>query len=309
MGDKKATIPPWAGKLPFPADQKKAIKFRKEDCLTRLYGTGDHKVLTATYLSTDKLSSSSFLTPAGGYFEPYDIHGGDEVYYVAKGCGYAFNPLTGLAYPLEKGDMLWIPKGAWHQFYNFGDEISYIVTAFAPKMWTDMGTNVVFEEKPALYKTGNIDWKSLPKASGFDEDNIQSKKLGLFPAEGPKARQTQELFVIRNRDAVHVIHGRDKRMLVSLYVSNDFIHAGIMTIPSKTETDDESHKGDELIYVAEGSVSVMMKYYDHDPASVSTERFEVHEGERFFIPENVKHNYVNFNDRNTKAVFFIAPEL
>ena len=143
---------------------------------------------------------------------------------------------------------------------------------------------------------------------GASEQN-KSKKLGCFPVNGPTARQTQELFVITHKEAIHLIHGSERRMLVSFFVSNDFIHAGTMTIPNKFESDDECHKGDELIYVAQGSVSVMIKPDDFDSASVSVERFEINQGERFFVPENVKHNYVNFGDVNAKVVFFIAPEL
>ena len=248
MTEGKSAIPPWAGKLPFGPDEKRPVRFKHEDCLTKLYGKEDHKVLTGTYLSTDKLSCSSFRTPPGGYFEPYDIHGGDEVYYVAQGGGVAFNPHTGLAYPLKTGDMLWIPQGVWHQFYNFGPQESYVATAFAPKMWTDMGTRVTFDGEPLLLKGKGIDWQDLPRLPDIEQE--YSIKLGAFPAHGPTARKSQEMFVISPDKAINLIQGQDSRMLVSFFVSNDFIHAGTITLPCKIESELDCHKGDKLMAIS-----------------------------------------------------------
>ena len=308
MTDEKSSIPPWAGRLPFEPDKKKPHKFRVEDCLTRLYGKNNHKVLTGTYLSTDKLSCSSFRILPGCYFEPYDIHGGDEIYYLAAGSGTVLNPLTGRTYRFEAGEFMWIPQGVWHQFYNFGNEEACIVTAFAPKMWSDMGTHVIFDEDPVIYNSKNIDWRKIPKETGYKDDG-KAKTLGCFPANGPAARKSQDIFVTKPSQALNLVHGKENRMLVSFFVSNDFVHAGTMTLPAGFESDDETHKGDELIYVAQGSVSVIIKTKDFDPASVSVERYEVHQGQRFFIPENTKHSYVSFNRKNSRLVFFIAPEL
>jgi mannose-6-phosphate isomerase-like protein (cupin superfamily) len=307
MTNQKSSIPPWAGRLPFSPDKKHPIKLKPNDCLTRLYGEGDHKVFTATYLSTDQLSSSSFRTLPGGYFEPYDIHGGDEVYYVASGAVVAFNPFTGMAYPLNTGDFLWIPKGVWHQVYNFGNEEAYVVTAFAPKMWTDMGTNIVFEKEPVLLKGRNIDWRSIPEVSNSQKNF--SKRLGVFPVEGPPAREEQDMFVITPDKAIHVINGISRRMLFSFFVSNDFIHAGIITMPANFESDDQCHKGDQLIYGVDGKISIIIKDESFDTNSVSVERVEIEPQDRFFVPENIRYCCVNSGNSAAKAVFFIAPEL
>ena len=307
MAKKASTIPSWAGRHPFAPDRKQPVKFGPGDCLQRLYGAGEHKVLTGTFLSTDKLSCSSFLTPPGGYFEPYDIHAGDEVYYLVNGTGAVFNPLTGRAHTVQAGDMVWIPQGAWHQFYNFGAEQSYVATAFAPKMWTDMGTRVEFSNQPALYQSPGTDWRDLPRIEQAPEPI--GRQLGCFPVQGPPARKTQEIYVIRPEQAIQVIHGQNRRMLVSFQVSNDFIHAGVMTMPANFVSDDEVHAGDELILVTAGTISVVIKSPDFDPQSVSVGRFEVRQGERFFVPDGTSHCYVNMHSKPAKAVFFIAPDL
>ncbi|MBI2844843.1 MAG: cupin domain-containing protein [Armatimonadetes bacterium] len=303
----KPNVPEWMGRLPFEPDRKRPNLFKREDGMTRLYGKGGNKVYTRTFLSTDKLSASSFkVAPGGTYFEPFDIHAGDEVYYIISGKGVIFNPYTGLAYPMQAGDMVWIPKGVWHQAYNFEDEELSVSTAFAPKMWGDEGIPTRLDGDPLFYKTEATDWLEIPRHSSRQDFCM---KLGSFPADGPAARQSQEIFVLPPERRLSVIHGEANRMLVSFAVSNDFIHAGVITIPGRFESDVESHGGDELIYVAEGSVSVVVQDESYSPEAVSVKRYEVNEGERFFVPESVRHSYVNLSGTKAKFVFFTAPEL
>jgi gentisate 1,2-dioxygenase len=304
---KESNAPEWLGRLPFEPDKKQPILFKAEDGMPRLYGVGPNKVYTRTFLSTDKLSSSSFkVRPGGTCFEPFDIHAGDEVYYIASGKGHVFNPYVGIAYPMKAGMMVWIPKGAWHQAYNFEDEELSIVTAFAPKMWGTEGIPTSFDGDPMFYNSGKTNWRDIPVLADRQK---RSLKLGQLPVDGPTARKSQEIFVIRPIDALNVIHGNANRMLVSFFVSNDFIHAGIMSLPGRFESDVEEHKGDELIYVSEGTISVVIKDESTSPEAISVKRYEVSEGERFFVPENTRHNYVNFTNRQAKVVFYIAPEL
>lgn len=309
---KKSSKPEWAGRLPFTPDKKRPFHFGKSDGMPRVFGKPGHKVTTRTFLSTDKLSCSSFMVPAGGYFEPFDIHGGDEVYYLACGTGTVLNPLTGRALSLQAGDFMLIPKDVWHQFYNFGEEIASVVTCFAPRMWSEMGTAVKFPGKALFYKSGSKPPAGFPRASEKRAEYLRPADLasiGCFPVGGAWARTTQEMFVIPRGQALEVIHGKENRTKVSFYVSNDFVHAGTYTIAGNRQTEVESHQGDKLIYVTKGTISVVVMADKFNPESVSVPRFEVQEEERLFIPENTSHYFFNLGPGNAEIVFFVAPEL
>jgi gentisate 1,2-dioxygenase len=109
------------------------------------------------------------------------------------------------------------------------------------------------------------------------------------------------MFVVTEDEALRVIHGKEYRIPVTFYVSNDLIHLGKIAVTPHTFSESESHKGDELVYALKGSLTVYL------PETVQS--FEVREGEAFFIPEGVKHEYHNFTDEVIEAIFVIAPQL
>ena len=138
--------------------------------------------------------------------------------------------------------------------------------------------------------------------------NNKLRLIGKWPVPGPEARRKKQIFVIKPGQTLDVIHGSKNHMLVSFAVSNDFIHFGLMTIPSGVVTDPEVHSGDEVFYVLEGSISVIIDSSNQNE-SVTKSRFEVNCGERFLIPERVSHRYFNHCTVLTKLIFGIAPKL
>lgn len=131
------------------------------------------------------------------------------------------------------------------------------------------------------------------------------ESLGKWPISGEEARRKKEHILITRDKMLHVIHGKDHAMPVSFLVSNDLVHMAEFVLPPSAEgvrtSEPESHKGDEVLYVIDGPVTVFL------PEELET--FEVKEGEAMLIPEGVKHQYQNFTDKVIKAVFSIAPEL
>ena len=132
--------------------------------------------------------------------------------------------------------------------------------------------------------------------------------IGKWPLPGPQARKEKEIWVIKPEETLEVIHGSENHMLVSFAVSNDFIHFGSLTVPAGVKTDPEVHKGDEVFYVLEGSISVVISSPE-ESESVSKSRFEVKNGERFLIPEGTYHSYLNLSTKPVKLIFGIAPGL
>lgn len=139
---------------------------------------------------------------------------------------------------------------------------------------------------------------------------MQSKLglLGRWPVEGPRAREKKQMVVVRDGETLDLIHGGDNHVLVSFFVSNDFVHVGKMIIPVNKWSDPEIHKGDEVILCLKGTVSILFPPAD-EGQSITAERFEVFPGERFFIPEGMKHQYFNFSDDICELLFSVAPQL
>lgn len=139
-------------------------------------------------------------------------------------------------------------------------------------------------------------------------DKNQLDLIGKWPILGSEARKKKQIFVIGPRQTLNFIHGSEGHMLVSFAVSNDFIHFGSMTIPAGEPTDPEVHKGDEVFYVLEGSISIIITS-SNENESVTKSRFEVNCGEHFLIPEGTCHRYLNLATKPVKLIFGIAPNL
>ncbi len=148
--DKKAKVPEWMGKFPYPPGEKKPKIIREKDIITTVYGKGINPIEIAIVADTNRLFFSYYSIKPGSWFEPPDIHAGDEIYYCLKGEATMFDPINGDTFILKEGDGFFIPKGTWHVGYNFGDKPFCLVTIIAPKAWADL--NVNFEGKQAFYK-------------------------------------------------------------------------------------------------------------------------------------------------------------
>jgi mannose-6-phosphate isomerase-like protein (cupin superfamily) len=126
--------------------------------------------------------------------------------------------------------------------------------------------------------------------------------LGKWPLPGEEARRKPvRMTVVTDDKALRVIHGKEHRIPITFYVSNDLIHLGKIAVPPHVFSEPESHKGDELVYALEGTLIIYL------PKTIQS--FEVREGEAFFVPEGVEHEYHNFTDKVIKAIFIIAPQL
>lgn len=151
----KAKVPSHHGRFPFAPDEKRPALLKKEMRMPRLYGKGQNFIATYTCASTNRIHVSTFIVLPGKYFDPPDIHVGDEVYYVTKGKANVFNPETGEVLSVEKGDFFYIPAGTWHQVWNFGEEEAIFINWIAPQLWSDKkrGTSISFNKEPIFYKS------------------------------------------------------------------------------------------------------------------------------------------------------------
>ena len=133
--------------------------------------------------------------------------------------------------------------------------------------------------------------------------------LGKWPIHGGEARKQNRMIYLPKEKWLNLIHGKQNHILMSFFVSNDFCHFGKLKIPKGTHSDAETHKGDEVLFVLSGVLTIQIYDEAESEATVLHETFEVKEQEQFLIPEGFKHRYLNFSDDLVEAIFGIAPEL
>jgi dTDP-4-dehydrorhamnose 3,5-epimerase-like enzyme len=133
--------------------------------------------------------------------------------------------------------------------------------------------------------------------------------LGKWPVAGDEARKKNRMIYLPKEKWLNLIHGKENHILMSFFVSNDFCHFGKLKIPKGIHSDPETHKGDEVLFVLSGSLTIQVYEEGESEATVLHETFEVNEHEQFLIPEGFKHRYLNFSDEVVEAIFGIAPEL
>jgi len=115
------------------------------------------------------------------------------------------------------------------------------------------------------------------------------------------------MIFIPQSEFLHLIHGKKHHVLISLFMRNELMQAGIITVPIKQFSESEVHQGDEVVYVLEGTLVVKTVESAKDEGNISERSYEIREGEKFLIPEKIEHQYFNFTDKRVKAIFAIAP--
>jgi len=133
------------GNFPCERKTKKPKVIRDGDEKQLIYGRGDHLDITPAFVSSDFIYFGDYTVPPGEYFEPPDIHEGDECYYCLEGEAAICNPETGQTLVIKKGDGLLIPKGTWHQGFNFGNESFRLLAFIAPAGWSAEGESMGLE--------------------------------------------------------------------------------------------------------------------------------------------------------------------
>ncbi|HWQ78425.1 MAG TPA: cupin domain-containing protein [Anaerovoracaceae bacterium] len=295
------------GKFPFEPEDKKPALIRKDQYFHFLYPPDNPYTSDLNYLivSTDKLLLGIYQLAPGSSFDPIDIHPGDEAYYILNGPVIQRNA-SGQFVQVNTGEGIWLPREAWHKAYNFGSEQASILFFIAPKAWDEHVPPAVFpsDEETKMYKGKNND--SLPYISplpGIDRQ-ATTDDIGKWPIEGAEGRKAPyPLYRIPEENKLVTIHGTKNPMLIKFTVSNDFMHMGEFILPAggvgPRTSEPDSHKGDCVIYVLEGPITVNL------PDTL--EAFIVDKGDSFFLPEGTTYQLLNFNAHPVKAVFAIAP--
>lgn len=133
--------------------------------------------------------------------------------------------------------------------------------------------------------------------------------LGRWPVEGKKARHARKIIPIRAGDQLPLIHGKERHVLFSFIVSNDYINIALLHVGVGGLSEVESHKGDELLYALEGDLVVQLEETAGEKRSAVSMCHHIFQGEKCFIPGGTPHKYLNFTAKPIKAFVVIGPGL
>jgi mannose-6-phosphate isomerase-like protein (cupin superfamily) len=307
-------VPEWIGNTPFPPDQKRPAKIAPDMVAEFLYGYEGSQVENQVFASTDHILMCEWTLPPGSHYHPAGLHlHGDECYYLLEGEATAFNAETGETFVFRVGDAMLIPQCTRHQIFNMTTERIVAIACVAPRIWADdgMGTIIPPVEHPRFYKgsdESSCGSPSSPYALPSLRRNLDS--LGRWPAPGPELRQAKQLVIIRPNDQLALLHGRERHVLFSFVVSNDYMHLALLTVPVAGVSEFETHGGDEVINVLEGELCVRVSASADERSDDATyPHFKLGNREKMLIPAGVRHQYMNFTNDVVKAYLAIGPRL
>ena len=294
-----AETPYWLGNYPFKAKEKRPCLLKKTEGLPRTYGVEPNDIHVCLHVSTDKITCSEFHVCPGKFFDPPDIHSGDEAYYISKGTATVLNPDDGSVHIAEEGDFVLIPEGVWHQAFNFSADKLEVLTMFGKDM-------LAFD-----HDWPNIRYPGDPSHFKGTQSEIASRLKALNPqrAGQKQLHQHGSIEVIKSGEGLNTIRAEEGLSLISFYISNETLHAGIIIIPPRGRSDLHSHNGDEVIYCLNESIAVRIVAEKETINPSAPDRYIVNCSDRFFIPKGVEHQYTNYSDKAIKLVFCMAPDL
>jgi quercetin dioxygenase-like cupin family protein len=89
----------------------------------------------------------------------------------------------------------------------------------------------------------------------------------------------------------------DRGVLVGLLVSTEHLTVGTVTVPAGQSSVEESHQGEELLYVTRGALRV-------EAGGVAA---TLSPGDGFFVPAGTPHCYAAEGAEVVEAIFGVAP--
>lgn len=143
------------------------------------------------------------------------------------------------------------------------------------------------KKKPALKAVKNGRYELIGK---WPEAMLKTKQRAL--REGG-------LVAIGRRDALHLIHGDERPIVESLFISTDEMTARVVDLTPGTKGETISHPGDKIILVTAGRLNV------HLPDSFDW--FGAGLRESIYLPGGTRHQHWSFSDAPTSFAFSVVP--
>ena len=230
------------------------------------------------YVSSQMIHAIVFGLEPGGAFRHSrsfrTVFAADELLYVLQGTLVLANPETGEVVRAEPGESVFFRRDTWHHGFSYGDEPLRVLELFAPPPAT--GTSGAYARtRPYLEK------------SVYAVEGVVGSLAGARPAEG-------SLRVLRREDSVWQL---DRDVLVGLLISTEHLTAGTVTVPAGQTSQEETHDGEELVYVTRGELRV-------EGGGIEA---TLGPGDAFFVPSATPHRYAATHAGVAEAVFGVAP--
>jgi quercetin dioxygenase-like cupin family protein len=229
------------------------------------------------YVSSQLIHTIVFGMPPGGAFRHSDsfrtVFAADELLHVLQGTLVLANPETGEVVRAEPGESVFFRRDTWHHGFSYGDDDLRVLEFFAPPPAT--GTSGAYARtRPFLEESRYADDSMLGRL-------VEPADLGSFR-------------VLRASDVTWRL---DRGVLVGLLVSTEHLTVGTVTVPTEQSSVEESHEGEELLYVTRGALRVTAGGVE---ATLSR-------GDGFFVPAGVPHRYAAAGGAVAEAIFGVAP--
>ena len=252
---------------------------------------GDNKsgeVPDVIYGKNDVIGTVIFKLKPGGYFKSSDtwksFYNQDRFYYVLKGEIAIQDPLSGEIAVAHVGEAVHWRGAKWHFGYNFTSDETVVLDWFAP------------QERPS-----NVSGDTKPKFQGEKAGRLEL--LGKWPHALSEAKAEAEskggLITARKQDALHFIHGDQRPIMESLFVSTKELTAGIVELIPAARSENRIHPSDKVIFVTAGKLHVYLpETYDW---------FEMDEWDMLYLPARTPHQYWNNSGQLLSFAFMVVP--
>ncbi|MFA4964613.1 MAG: cupin domain-containing protein [Thermoleophilia bacterium] len=266
---------------------------RRDEATRFLWGDEEsHQVSDLVYGRGERIAALVFSLRPGEHFgmskawKPmYDQH---RFYYVVEGQLAIHDPETGEVAVAAAGEAITWRGARYHFGYNPGSDETVVLDWYAPQERAP-------EVPEAAISPGKRDLREVRGG--------RYELLGRWPDVRPDARRAAHveagLVTVSERDALRVIHGQQRPLLVSILASSDVLTAGTFTLRPGFMSEPEEHPGDEVVFALDGCLHVFV------PATQLW--FELQPMDCLFIPEGHAHQYCAYGAQPCRVAFCVTP--
>jgi mannose-6-phosphate isomerase-like protein (cupin superfamily) len=266
---------------------------RREQATQFLWGDAQAGFVSdAIYGRGERIAALVFTLRPGAHFgasatwKPiYDQH---RFYYVVSGTLAIRDPESGEVAVARAGEAITWRGQRYHFGYNFGASETVVLDWYAPQERPpDVPELAVSAAKRELaeLRPGRLDL------------------LGSWPDARPRTRRASSeqggVICVSEADALHLVHGEQQPLLVSVMASSPDLTAGVLTVPAGSIGEPDEHPGDEVLFALEGPLHV------HLPET--GDWFRLAPLDCVYLPSGTRHCYGSYGDAPARAAFCVAP--
>jgi quercetin dioxygenase-like cupin family protein len=262
---------------PRPAFPGPAL-IRAEDAVRHVWGDEESGLVQDwIYVSSERIHAIVFGLPPGESFRHSEsfrtVFAADELLHVLEGTFVLANPETGEVVRAERGESVFFRRDTWHHGFSFGPDDLRVLEFFAPPPFTG-ASGAYARTRPYLARCV------------YAVDGLLGQSIG--------AADTPSIRLLVAGDATWRL---DRGVLVGVLVSTEHLTVATLRVLPGQVSAEESHAGDEFLYVLSGELRVVAGDVD---ASLQAR-------DGFYIPAGLSHRYEVSGTEIAEAILGVAP--